>query len=286
LKAGAAPAHLDHSRNWRGFDYCYPVISRRSQGLSLGANINPGGACNFDCVYCEACRSRPPGRGDVDLDRMEREMAALLDLAASGGIFRAAKGGQPRLNDMALSGDGEPTAAPEFPAAVSRLAGLRRARGLKDVKLVLITNSTMLQEPAVVGGVDELMDNGGEVWAKLDSGTEAGYRAINRSKVPPDRIAANLAFAGKRWPIVIQTMFLEWAGAAPSGAELRAYLDAVKGLVDAGVSLRALHVYTVARPTPEPGARPLPRAAMDEIAKLVADGLPGVSVETFYGPLA
>jgi wyosine [tRNA(Phe)-imidazoG37] synthetase (radical SAM superfamily) len=282
------PAHLDHSRDWRGFRYCYPVVSRRSRGLSLGVNINPGGACNFDCVYCEV--GRPHGGTDVidnidniDLDRLEREMSALLDLAASGGL---ADRGQARLNDMAFSGDGEPTAAPCFPAAVSRLAGLRRARGLGDVKIILITNSTMLRETSVVGGIDEMMENGGEIWAKLDSGTEARHRAISRSAVPLGDVLENLAFAGKRWPIVIQTMLLEWAGTAPASDEIDAYLGRLGGLLDAGIELRGLHLYTVARPTPEPGARPLPKAAMDEIAGRIAAGLPGAAVDVFYGPVA
>ena len=53
-------AHLDHRRSWQAFDYCYPVISRRSRGLSLGVNLNPDQACNFDCVYCEVDRTVPP----------------------------------------------------------------------------------------------------------------------------------------------------------------------------------------------------------------------------------
>jgi wyosine [tRNA(Phe)-imidazoG37] synthetase (radical SAM superfamily) len=282
--SGLIPAHLDHSRDWRGFRYCYPVVSRRSRGLSLGVNINPGGGCNFDCVYCEV--GRPRGGTDaidaidaIDLDRLEREMSALLDLAASGEL-------PARLNDMAFSGDGEPTAAPSFPAAVSRLAGLRRVRGLGDVKIVLITNSTMLRETSVVGGIDEMMESGGEIWAKLDSGTEARHRAISRSAVPLGDVLENLAFAGRRWPLVIQTMLLEWDGAAPARDEVDAYLGRLRGLLDAGIELRGLHLYTVARPTPEPAARPLPKAALDEIAGYIAAGLPGAAVDVFYGPVA
>lgn len=29
-------AHEDHRREWREFDYAYPVLSRRSKGISLG----------------------------------------------------------------------------------------------------------------------------------------------------------------------------------------------------------------------------------------------------------
>lgn len=284
-------AHTDHSRIWRGFDYCYPVISRRSKGLSLGININPGKACNFDCVYCEVDRARPPKRKDLDLGQMKEEMDVLLGLAASGEIFGmrpfcAAKKEQRRLNDMAFSGDGEPTAASEFADAVSLMAGLRRSHGLADVKLVLITNATKLQEDRVVGGIDALMENGGEIWTKLDAGLDALYRAINRSMVPLDAVISNLIFAGRRWPIIVQTLFLEWGGRAPSPPDLDAYVCRLRCILDAGASLQGLHLYTVARPTPEPAARPLPTAVMDEIAKYVASGLPGVSVDVFYGPVA
>jgi len=283
-----SPPHLDHGRLWRGFDFCYPVVSRRSRGLSLGVNISPGRACNFGCVYCEVDRTRPPGRTDFDLDQMEGEMGALLDLAVSGRLFGMrpfcfAEEGQRRLNDIAFSGDGEPTASPDFAPAVARLAGLKGGLGLGEVKLVLITNATRLQEPDVVAGIDALMENNGEIWAKLDAGTEAHYRAVNRSGVPLDRITENLASAGRRWPIKIQTMFLEWRGAAPSEGELGAYLGRLGRLLGAGARLAGLQLYTVARPAPEPGARPLPAATMDEIAKYVAGGLPGVPVDVFYG---
>ncbi len=42
----------DHSRSFAEFTFVYPVISRRSRGLSLGVNLNPDKRCNFDCVYC------------------------------------------------------------------------------------------------------------------------------------------------------------------------------------------------------------------------------------------
>ncbi|MBM3871597.1 MAG: radical SAM protein, partial [Verrucomicrobia bacterium] len=40
----------DHTRIYRDFTYVYPVISRRSGGLSIGINLNPDKKCNFDCV--------------------------------------------------------------------------------------------------------------------------------------------------------------------------------------------------------------------------------------------
>ena len=69
-------AHLDHRRVWRDFDYCYPVISRRSRGVSLGVNLNPDKVCNFDCVYCEVDRLTPAKRKDLDLDLLDKETGA------------------------------------------------------------------------------------------------------------------------------------------------------------------------------------------------------------------
>lgn len=282
-------AHLDHRRAWMAFDYAYPVISRRSRGVSLGVNLNPDKVCNFDCVYCEVDRRTPPRRRDVDLDQLEREMAALLDLTISGELFHvppfdSARPEHRRLNDIAFSGDGEPTTERAFPEAVARLAALKAARGLKDVKLVLITDATRLQAPEVVRGLEGLMANQGEIWAKLDAGTEAYYREINRTQVPFSRILDNLRATALRWPLTIQTLFLDWKGRGPSEGEVAAYLACVQALREAGGQVQGIQLYTVARPTPEPEARPLPAAEMDRLAGRLKDALPGLPIEVFYGP--
>jgi wyosine [tRNA(Phe)-imidazoG37] synthetase (radical SAM superfamily) len=282
-------AHLDHRRVWREFDYCYPVISRRSRGLSLGVNLNPDKVCNFDCVYCEVDRTVPPKRRDLDLSSLERELGLLLDLATSGEIYQippfdSARPEQRRLNDIAFSGDGEPTTAREFAEAVARVAHLKAQRGLDLVKLVLITDSSRLQAPEVVKGLETLMANQGEVWAKLDAGTERFHREVCRSQVPFERILENLLATARRWPILIQTLFLDWRGQGPSEAELEAYCSRLEHILAQGGQLRGIQLYTVARPTPEPEARPLQRLELDAIAASLRSRLPGLLVEVYYGP--
>ena len=282
-------AHLDHRRLWREFDYCYPVISRRSRGVSLGVNLNPDKVCNFDCVYCEVDRRTPPKRKDLDLDLLERELDVLLDLATSGEIYQfppfdSALPEQRRLNDIAFSGDGEPTTAREFAKVVARVARLKAQRGLDLVKLVLITDSSRLQAPEVVKGLETLMANQGEVWAKLDAGTEPFYREICRSQVPFERILDNLLATARRWPILIQTLFLDWKGQGPVAAELEAYCGRLEHILAQGGQLQAIQLYTVARPTPEPEARPLRRLELDAIAARLRGRLPGLPVEVYYGP--
>ena len=77
-------AHRQHDRHWRDNAYCYPVISRRSGGLSIGINLNPDTACNFDCIYCQVDRTTPPAVRKVDLDRLKEELNNLLDAFAGG----------------------------------------------------------------------------------------------------------------------------------------------------------------------------------------------------------
>jgi wyosine [tRNA(Phe)-imidazoG37] synthetase (radical SAM superfamily) len=284
-------AHLDHRRVWRDFDYCYPVISRRSRGVSLGVNLNPDKVCNFDCVYCEVDRLTPARRKDLDLDLLDKELGLLLDLATSGEIyeippFDTARPEQRRLNDIAFSGDGEPTTAREFAEVAARVASLKKQRGLDLVKLVLITDSSRLQAPEVVKGLETLMANQGEIWAKLDAGTEAFYREICRSQVPFQRILDNLLATARRWPILIQTLFLSWKGQGPSADEVEAYCGRLEAILAQGGRLQALQLYTVARPTPEPEARPLSRPEMDDLAARVGARLPSLPVEVYYGPEA
>jgi wyosine [tRNA(Phe)-imidazoG37] synthetase (radical SAM superfamily) len=282
-------AHLDHRRVWRNFHYCYPVISRRSHGVSLGVNLNPDKVCNFDCVYCEVDRTTPPRRKDLDLDQLDEELGLLLDLTTRGEIygvppFDSAQPEQRRLNDIAFSGDGEPTTAKQFAEVVARVARLKAQRGLDDVKLVLITYSSRLQAPEVLKGLKILMAHQGEIWAKLDAGTEAYYREICRSQIPFERILDNLLATARLWPILIQTLFLEWRGQGPCEAELEAYCARLEHILDQGGHIQAIQLYTVARPTPEPEARPLRRLEMDALAASLRGRLPGLPVEVYYGP--
>ena len=71
-------AFSSHPRRWRHFRYVYPVISRRSKGLSIGVNLSPDQVCNFRCVYCQVDRSRPPRTTGVDFDVLAAELRELL----------------------------------------------------------------------------------------------------------------------------------------------------------------------------------------------------------------
>jgi wyosine [tRNA(Phe)-imidazoG37] synthetase (radical SAM superfamily) len=277
-----------HSRSWRTNRYVYPVISRRSKGLSIGVNLNPDKACNFDCVYCSVDRTIPSTVRDVDLSILRDELAHMLALATSGELFREPPFDQTpprlrRLNDIAFSGDGEPTAYPRLIDACALAASLlRQARLQHDVKLVLITNATHFHHPTVAEALRFLDAHNGEIWAKLDAGTEAYYQLIERTKIPLRRVLDNILIAGRQRPIVIQSLFMKLHAEPTPGAEIDAYVQRLRELRDAECQIKLVQVYTVARNTAEKFVTPMEDAALDQIAQRVC--ALGLRAETYYGP--
>src|SRR5512146_2914054 len=112
-----------HERRWADNLYVYAVVSRRSRGVSVGINLNPGKECNFDCLYCQVDRTIAPRVRRVDLERLSAELDAVLNAAADGSLYEAAPfnalaAANRSVRDLAFSGDGEPTTYPRFGEAV------------------------------------------------------------------------------------------------------------------------------------------------------------------------
>ena len=267
-------AHRDHRRSWRDFLYVYPVISRRSRGVSIGVNLNPDKVCNFDCVYCEVDRKVPPRARNVDFTILERELRAMLACWKSGDLFRdppffLAPPGARRLNDIAFSGDGEPTAFGPFAEVCELVARVKRETVGDSVKIVLITDAGGLDRESVKRGLKILDANQGEIWGKLDAGTEAYYRLVNRSNIRFDRILKNLEETGKVRSICIQSLFLKVREKGPSEAEIAAYCGHLNRFKVAGCRITEVQAYTVARPTPEAWATPLSPSELEKLASVI-----------------
>ena len=205
------PRSLDENR------YVYAVLSRRSGGVSIGINLNPDKVCNFDCVYCQVDRRVAGKERRVDLEILEREIKDILIKARSGLLFAQApfsgveKEFQ-KVTDIAFSGDGEPTTCPQFGEAVELAIAAKKEAGLSELKLVLITNASMFHRARVKRVLLLLDENQGEIWAKLDAGTEPYYKRVDVTPIPFKRILDNLLDAARRRPIVIQSLFMRLYG--------------------------------------------------------------------------
>lgn len=279
--------HTQHDRNFDDLRFVYPVISRRSEGLSIGVNLNPDKICNFDCIYCQVDRTSQSETRFVEGEQLLAELDTLLGLAASGEIFEHARFRDTpselrRLNDIAFSGDGEPTTFTNFDEIVALCAELKQQHGLTDTKMVLITNASMFHREHVQRGLATLDANNGEIWAKLDAGTEDYYKQIERTPIPFQQVLDNITAAAQIRPLVIQSLFMQIAGEPPSPDELSAFGDRLQEITAAGGDLKLVQIYTVARRPAEDFVGPLSDAAVDAIVDLVRKRT-GLAAQGYYG---
>jgi wyosine [tRNA(Phe)-imidazoG37] synthetase (radical SAM superfamily) len=270
-----------HPREFDGNVYAYPVISRRSGGVSIGVNLNLDKACNFDCPYCQVDRTVEKPRQAIVAPAIRAELERMLKACDEHGVcrlekFAALPDEAKRLRDIAVSGDGEPTMVPEFPAVCALLADLQASRPELDFKLVLITNSTLLDRKSVVEGIDSLLSGRGEVWAKLDAGTEEWYQRINISRVGLDKIEANLIGLGMRHPFKIQSLFCALDGEPPSEAEIDAYLQRLRRIRASGAKVLEVQLHTLARKPAQASCTPVDAAFLRNLeARIIGEtGLP------------
>ncbi|MGO9108507.1 MAG: radical SAM protein [Thermoguttaceae bacterium] len=278
-----------HPRSFENNRFVYAVVSRRSGGVSIGVNLNPEKYCNFDCVYCQVDRAVRGGAvlRKIDLPQLAGELDEMVELALTGRLFEGTRFSTTpaeyrRLNDIAMSGDGEPTASPIFDEVVQLCADVRRSRGLDEVKLVLITNATLLQRERVRKALEVLDANNGEIWGKLDAGTEEYYRTIDRSKVKLAEVLENLTVAARQRPIVIQSLFMRLNDEPPPLAEQEAYCERLCEIIAGGGQVKLVQIHTIARHPAESFASPLENAEVDALAELVRKRT-GLAAAAYYG---
>jgi histidinol dehydrogenase len=251
----------------------YPVISRRSGGLSLGINLFPDAkVCSFDCPYCEVF-PLAPGLPPFSIAELEVELDRFLER----GYAQDWKGVPVR--DICFSGNGEPTLSPFLGEALSVCARARKAHPdiLGGAHLVLITNSTGF----LVSETQALLyryakEEGLVVWAKLDGGNDELYRLMSGSSIELERITRGIEDFARLTPIVIQTMLCEVSGRRPLEADIADYSALLNRLTRGGALVSEVHLYTFARPTPGGLCASLSEESLRRIADSVraSTGLP------------
>jgi wyosine [tRNA(Phe)-imidazoG37] synthetase (radical SAM superfamily) len=279
--------HRDHARSFATNRYVYPVLSRRSRGISLGVNLNPDKVCNFDCVYCQVDRRSSAETRFVALPQVLEELDSLLHLVLSGELyntptFAAVPDPLRRLNDIAFSGDGEPTSYRNFDEIVSACAEVKRRHGVQGVKMVLISNASLFHRPRVQRGLALLDANQGEIWAKLDAGTPEYFQLIDRTTIPLAQVLENITAAAVVRPLVIQSLFMRLQGEGPSPHEIEAFCERLREIRQAGGQLKLIQIYTVARPPAESFVTALSPGEVDAIVARVRT-YTGLETEGFYG---
>jgi wyosine [tRNA(Phe)-imidazoG37] synthetase (radical SAM superfamily) len=163
---------------------------------------------------------------------------------------------------------------------VQTVVDVKQAEDLGATEIVLITDAAGLDKADVKLGLEIMDAHEGEVWGKLDAGTEDYFKAVNRTNVKFQRILDNLLATAKKRPIIIQSLFLKVHGDPMSAAELESYCDRLQELSAGGGQIREVHLYTVARPTPEAFATKLELAELESMAATVRERT-GLTVAVF-----
>lgn len=247
----------DHSRASAGLRYVYPVVSRRARGVSIGINVNTNNACNWRCIYCQVpglTRGAPP---PLDMALLERELRGLLDEVVRGDFMqRRVPEGMRRINDIALSGNGEPTSAEEFENVIELIGMLKQDLALpQEIKLVLITNGSLMQRENVQRGLRRMAQLNGEVWFKLDRASEAGIQLVNDTRASLGKVRERLRLAVSCSPDTwLQTCWFALDGDPPPRQDEDDYLEFIAGLLREGIVPRGVLLYTLARPSLQPEA--------------------------------
>ncbi|MHB1333259.1 MAG: radical SAM protein [Sulfuriferula sp.] len=246
----------DHSRDAAGMTYVYPVVSRRAGGVSVGINLNPNNACNWRCIYCQVPELTRGAAPEIDLALLEHELSSFLHELVHGDFMatRVPENAR-RINDIALSGNGEPTSAKTF-VEVIQLIGRVMARFdlAGKIKLILITNGSLVDKAYVQDGLSRMHALNGEVWFKLDSATREGLRNINHAELNPERVFANLKIAAGQCATWLQTCLFSIDGVTPTELEQQAYLDFIRRVVKEAVPVQGVLLYGLARVSQQPEA--------------------------------
>jgi wyosine [tRNA(Phe)-imidazoG37] synthetase (radical SAM superfamily) len=273
-----------HPRDFLDNRFVYTVVSARARGLSIGINMNPDKWCNFDCPYCEVRRIETSRQHPLDIDIMAVELKKTLSVVHGGRLreqpwYQSLPDEMLRLRHVTLSGDGEPTFAPNFVEAVQAAIHVRAMAGFPFFKLVLITNATGLNQPHVLQGL-EYFHRSDEVWAKLDAGTQLYLKKVNKTDVPLEKILSNILLLAKQRPVIIQSLFPSINGQEPATEEILEYALRLAELKSQGAQIPLVQIYSATRPTPDSICGHLSLKTLSRIAQTVRQ-VAGLKVEVF-----
>lgn len=258
----------NHNRDIFSSKYIYPVISRRAGGLSLGINLNTNNACNWQCIYCEVpnlVRGKPES---IDLNLLNNELDYWLKKIINGSFLNQYTNQRTEFKDIAFSGNGEPTAAKEFESVVKLvISKVNKFNLAKKIKIRLITNGSYLHTQRVQHGLALLNELDREIWFKIDQVDETQSLIINQINISKETLKNNLENALRASPTVIQTCLFKINQKLPEEKSLQTY---IKFLKPYELKVKAIHLYSLARPSEQSSNLILERLSLSEI-EAIAD---------------
>lgn len=249
--------------------YVYVVVCPRAHGLAIGVNLSPEGRCNFRCLYCEIQRPIDPPEAPIDLDLLVAELERTIELVRSQKIrqhppFHLLGQDLLKLEQVIISGDGEPTLSPSFIDAVKRIVHIRAVQHEAFFKLGLYTNGSGLELEAV-REVLKFYTLDDDIWVKLEAGTQNYMTKINGGEASLERTLENIRLLGRQHPVGIQSLFPLIHGEEPRVEEIDAYIQCLRQLKESGVVIPMVQVFSAGPTAFETGCSYLPLRSLSHI---------------------
>lgn len=244
-----------------------PVNSRRL-GPSLGINLLPTDrkVCSFNCVYCQYGPTRPDGirafpksdSGFPSVDEVERDLRTALAQHST-------------VNYITFSGNGEACLHPEFPAMVDMTARVR-----DDLRLVartaILTNSSCV----VLREVREALIHIESPFLKLDAGSEALFRQINRPHpdVSFDEVVEEM-IALDHPNLMMQAILFDGHPTNIDDDNIERWAEII-----GRIRPREVQIYSIDRPVTKTSILPVSKSVLLDIASK-AQRISGVPIKVF-----
>jgi wyosine [tRNA(Phe)-imidazoG37] synthetase (radical SAM superfamily) len=229
-----------------------PVHSRRL-GVSLGIDLIHGRRCSLDCVYCEAGKTADLSccrKAFVPLDEVKKE---LLDFIAQ----------TPELDYLTFSGAGEPTLNSQLTEFCAWLKEV-----CPQYKVCLLTNGTLLNDPAVRGAlqyVDLVMPN-------FDASNDHELAVINRPApgITVETLADGIRLAAKENPGKLVLELFVVPGVNDSDESIERFA----GYIESFAGLKSVQLNTLDRPGVEKWVKPADTATLKKFLQRLEKILP------------
>ena len=267
----------NHNRDIFKTRYVYPVVSRRAGGLSLGINLNTNNACNWQCIYCEVPNLTRGKPDPIDLNLLRVELQDWLKNLVEGDFIEKHTDPGTRFKDIALSGNGEPTACKEFKSVLRIIEEeFTACKCPTDIKIRLITNGSYLSKKEVQDAWQE-MPLEKEIWFKIDSANTLTIQQLNQVNLTQNQIKKNLESALSVSSTVIQTCLTKINGQLPQESEICEYVNLLKPYEK---KIKSIHLYSLARPTEQKTLYSLERLSDKEMIH-IADKMDKLSIPIF-----
>ena len=235
----------DHDRNIFDSKYVYPVVSRRAGGLSLGVNLNTNNACNWQCIYCEIPNLTRGGPEPIQVELLKDELNFWIDQIINSNFLKENTPPGTAFADVALSGNGEPTASPEFLEVLEIIiASLKEHKLIDKIPVRLITNGSFISKKKECLHIFNRYH--GEVWFKIDAADEDFIKLINQVNLDPNSMINNLKTCAETCQTVIQTCLLKINHQVPTNDFLKNYSKLIKPYEQL---IKKIDLYSLARPS-------------------------------------